>query len=64
MTPEVGGPKDGAKRKPEGRAQVAARQAKLTAARKAAGLIKWQRWVTRCEAEALDAMLGKMRGVG
>lgn len=44
-------PKEGAKK----------RQAAFTERQKLAGLLKWQRWVTPTEADALDALLHKMR---
>ena len=51
------GPKEGAKRE-----QGAKRQEAFTERQRRAGLVKWQRWVTPAEADALAAFLDKMRG--
>lgn len=45
------GPKEGAKK----------RQAAFTERQKLAGLLKWQKWVTPTEADALDALLSQLR---
>ena len=45
------GPKEGAKK----------RQKEFTERQRLAGRLKWQKWVTPTEADALDALLSQMR---
>jgi len=55
MKAKTKGPKEGAKRKPEGREQVAKRQAEFRARRRAEGRVKLELWPLAEHAEAIKA---------
>ena len=60
MAPKQKGPKEGAKRKPEGRAQVAQRQATIRARRRAEGRVPLQLWPLAEHVESIRAYAAQL----